>query len=148
MTVNVAGFGTSIRIVASNTFPIGFEVNQFADDADPIDLPNIEIMGRGMGLNGDLVVWTIAQPIIATINILAGSEDDRNLSLLFDANRVGRNKNSARDTITSIISYPDDLPLTLTTGATMEFPPGRSIASEGRFKSNAYMFAFENRIAL
>jgi len=148
MSEDISGFGVELLIIASNTFPQGIEITQFADDADPIDLPSTAIAGNAMGLNGDKATWTTANPIPLTTNVITGSEDDANLNLLFEANRAGKNKSSAKDVITAIISYPDGSKTTFTGGSADEFMPGKSIASEGRFKSNAYIFSFENRVAV
>jgi len=147
MAEDIAGFGTSVRILASNTFPVGIEVTEFADDADPLDIPSLIITASAMGLNGTKVNWTQANVILMTLNVIANSEDDRNLSLLFEANRAGRGKVSQKDVVTSMISYPDASLETLTGGSCDEFMPGKSISSEGRFKSKAYIFSFENRTA-
>ena len=143
---DITGFGTRLRVLASNTFPVGFEVGQFADDADPLDVPALTIAGSAMGLNGDLVKWTTANPIPVITNVIAESEDDRNLTLLFEANRAGKNKASAKDVITMIVSYPNGKVVTLTGGSCQEFTPANPIASEGRLKSKAYTFAFENMV--
>lgn len=145
---DISGFGSSLRIVASNTFPIGVLVTQFADDSDPLDVPLLQIADNAMGLNGDLVVWTTAAPIVVTTNIIAGTDDDRNMSILFEANRAGRNKASAKDVILLIATFPDGQFVSLTGGVCREFMPLRSIASEGRLKSKPYSFAFENRVAI
>lgn len=148
MTQDISGLGTSVRVISSNTFPVGLEITEFADDADPIDAPALQIADSAMGLNGDQVVWSTANPIPVTLNVITNSEDDRNLSLLFEANRAGRNKGSASDTITMIVIYPDGSVTTLLGGVCREFIPAKSIAGEGRFKTNAYLFSFENRFSI
>lgn len=146
MSEDISGFGVSVRIIATNTFPIGLLITQYADDADAIDLPSIDIAGAAMGLNGDKVNWTSANIIPMTLNVITGSQDDQNLALLFEANRAGRNKTSAKDSIIAIVDYPGRKLLTLTGGSCMSFMGGPGVAAEGRFKTNAYVFNFENRI--
>lgn len=145
MSTDISGFGAQVNVQATNTFPSGFVVSQFADDADPFDIPSLQIADKAMGLNGDMVTWSKANPIMITINVVPGSEDDRNLAILLEANRVGKGKTSARDKITIIAAYPNEGTLTLIEGSITDGPPGKSIASAGRFKSNAYQFAFENK---
>lgn len=145
---DISGYGSSLRVLASNTFPIGVEVTQFADDADMLDIPTLQISDNAMGLNGDKVEWTTANPIIVTTNVIPATDDDRNLSLLFEANRAGKNKSSAQDVITMIASYPDGQIVTLTGGSCREYMPARSVASEGRLKSKSFAFAFENMITV
>lgn len=146
MAEDISAFGLSVRLLASNTFPVGFNVTQFADDSDPLDIASLQIADNAMGLNGDLVSWSTANPILMTLNVIPGSDDDRQLAILFEANRVGRNKRSARDTITGIVSYPDGSITTVTVGLCREYMPGKSVASAGRLKSKAYIIAFENKV--
>lgn len=148
MAEDISGFGLGVRIIASNTFPIGIEITEFADDSDPLDAPALPINESAMGLNGTKVNWTVANPIPMTLNIITSSEDDRNLQLLFEANRAGRNKVSAKDTITAVVTYADGSITTLTGGSCDEFVPSKSVSSEGRFKTNPYLFSFENRISV
>ena len=146
MTQDISGQGLEINIQASNTFPAGFVINQFADDADPLDIADIPLADDAMGLNGDLITWNTANPIPMITNIIPGSGDDINLGILAEANRVGRGKRSAKDKITAIIVYPDGRITTLTDGHIKSAPATDSIASAGRKKSKAYTFAFENKI--
>lgn len=145
MTTDVSGFGAQVQIKASKTFPSGFTVSQFADDADPFDIPSLQIADSAMGLNGDLVTWSKANPIKITINVIPGSEDDANFAALLEANRVGKGKVGARDEITIVVAYPNAGTLTLTAGRITDGSPGNSVASAGRLKSKAYSFAFENK---
>ncbi len=142
---DVSGFGFAIRLVASNTFPSGITITQFADDADPFDTPAIQLADKAMGLNGDLVVWSKASPIEVTLNIIAGSDDDINLGILAEANRVGQGKLSAMDIISLTAGYPDGRVLVLNTGKITNGAVGASIASAGRLKTKPYTFTFQNR---
>jgi len=141
---DISGYGVRVNVQASNTFPSGFDLSAFADDADPFDLPSIQIKDKAMGLNGDLITWSKANPLLLTLAVLPGTEDAANMAALFEANRVGKGKTSARDTVTVTGVYPDGSTITLSEGAITDGPPGSSIASAGRIKTNAYQFAFEN----
>lgn len=145
MTFDISGFGMRVNIIASSTFPSGFMVTQFADDADPFDVPAIQIADKAMGLNGDLIVWSKAAPIDVTINVIPDSDDDKNLQALTEANRVSKGKNSARDLITMTRMGADGTPLTLTNGKMTNAPVGSSVASAGRKKTSAYTFTFESK---
>ena len=142
--INVSGFGASIRLVASNTFQNGVTLSDFADDADPIDAPDLQISEAAMGLNGDLVVWNRANPLEVGVNIIPTSESDVNLDVLAAANRVGKRKNSAKDVITLVLTYPSGMVITLNKGTltTGSVIPG--IQSQGRVKTRQYRFKFEN----
>lgn len=143
MTVNISGFGLSARVKASTTFPEGFTVSQFSDDQDPVDSPELVIAESGMGLNGDHVVWSKATPLDLTLNVIPESDDDTNLTVLHDANRVAKGKRGARDSIDITINYPNGRTLTLTGGVIISGVPVTSTASSGRFKSKAFKFRFE-----
>lgn len=143
---DISGFGAQAQIRASVTFPAGVNITQFADDADPIDAPSIQIADKAMGLNGDLVTWAKASPIIVTLNVIANSDDDKNLSVLFEANRVGRGKNSSQDVITMAVTFPTGRKVTYSAGRITDGQPGDSVASAGRLKTKAYAFAFENKV--
>lgn len=140
---NISGFGLQVQVIASVTFPSGFTCSQFADDADPFDMPSIQIADKAMGLNGDLITWSKANPLPVTLSVIPGSDDDKNLAILFEANRVGRGKSSARDVITLVGIYPDGSTTTLTPGTITDGMPGNSVASAGRLKTKAYSFAME-----
>jgi hypothetical protein len=145
MAQDVSGFGTVLTLSASNTFPTGFRISQFADDADPIDFPAIAINASAMGLNGDLITWSKASEIKASVSVIEGSEDDVNLSILMEANRVGRGKVSAGDDLVLTVVYPSGKTLTLNPGKLLQGQPGPSVASAGRLKTKKYEFAFENK---
>ena len=142
----ISGFGVKVNIIASATFPAGLVITQFADDADSLDIPSIQIADKAMGVNGDLVTWSKATPLTLTLNVIPTSDDAKNLEVLHEANRVGMGKQSARDIITLVIVYPSGRTATYINGKITDGPSGDSIASAGRMKSKAYQFAFENRV--
>jgi len=142
---NISGFGLIVNVLASNTFPVGLLLTQFADDSDPLDLPSIQIADKAMGLNGDLITWSKANPINVTLNVIPGSYADINLAVLLEANRVGRGKTGARDIITMTITYPSLNVIVLNTGTITDGIPASGVASAGRLKSKSYASSFENR---
>lgn len=148
MPNNVSGYGLRIFIIASRTFPIGFLLEEFADDADPLDMPPLTITENAMGLNGQKVSWTVANPIPMTINLIAGSVDDTNMRALFSANRAGRNKASAGDAIQAIITYPGGIITTISGGTCDVFVPAPPVSSAGRLKSQPYTLSFENVVSI
>lgn len=141
---DISVFGIRVQVVASQTFPSGINITQFADDADPFDAPSMQIRDKAMGVNGDLISWSKANPIPVTLNVVPNSEDDKNLSVLFEANRVGKGKQGARDVISITAVYPDGKTASFTQGVITDGPPANSAQSSGRMKSKAYAFAFEN----
>lgn len=141
---DISAIGIALRCVASNSFPSGFTITEFADDADPFDLPAIDIASVGMNVNGHMVSFSAPTPITITVSVIPGSEADRNLAVIFEANRAGKNKRHAGDVITLVGTYPDGASLTLSEGKMTNGMPGNSPASAGRIKSKAYTFAFQN----
>lgn len=144
---DISGYGLRIQLVASLTFPAGINLTQFADDTDPLDMPSQQIRDKAMGVNGDLITWSRANPLVMNTGVIPGSEDDRNLAVLFEANRTGRGKAGARDVITATIIYPDGSTVTLVQGVITDGMPGKGAASAGRLKTNTYAFAFENMVS-
>lgn len=144
MTQEISGFGTVVNIIASNTFPTGFTVTQFADDADPLDFASTQIANGAMGLNGDALFYSTAvlQPMV--LNVIPNSEDDNNLQVLANANRVAQGKTFAQDIITATIIYPDGTTKVLTGGKLTQSPFGIGISSAGRMKTKQYEFLFQS----
>lgn len=136
--------GISLTITASETFPNGFTFTDFADDADPFDMPALVIAAAAMNVNGTLVTWSAPAPILPTINAIPGSPGDNNLSILFEANRPAQGKRIARDVITIVGNYPDGSSVTLSNGKMLSGAPGKSAASAGRLKSKPYAWAFQD----
>lgn len=141
---DISAFGIRVRLVASVTFPAGIDITQFADDGDSLDVPQQQIADKAMGVNGDLIVWSKANPLLTTVNVIPSTDDDRNLSVLLEANRVARGKRSARDVITMTAVYPDGRTQTWSQGKITDGIPGNALASSGRMKTKPYMFAFES----
>lgn len=140
---NISGFGLKMVVTASTTFPAGIPITQFADDSDPLDFPMLTIGESGMGLNGDLVVWSRAAALDVTINVVPDGPDDENLAILFEANRVSKGKRGSRDVITMTVAYPDGSVKVLKQGFCVAGMPANSVSSAGRFKSRTYQFRFE-----
>lgn len=146
MANNISGVGLRVSLIASVTFPLGITITQFADDTDPFDSASVSIGDATTGLNGDLIKYGKATPIPAVLAVIPRSDDDINLGILLEANRVGKNKISAQDDITMIVSYPDGGTVTATGGGITDGVLMTSVASAGRFKSKTYGFKFENKI--
>lgn len=144
MPYDISGTGFTLTIKFSNTFPQGIQITAFADDADPWDAPSLDIATPSMNVNGDLVTFSTPQALLRTVNLIPGSEDDTNLSIAYEANRVGRGKRSARDIVTIVANWPDGSTETLSNGKMTTGMSGKSLASAGRIKSRSYGFAFQD----
>lgn len=142
---DIGGFGLVIQVMASFTFPAGVTITQLADDTDPFDIPSIDIGDAVTGVNGDLIVWPKTAPIPLSLAVIAEGDDDENLSILLEANRVAKGKNSIRDVITITGIYPSGKIITVNNGKIISGMPGNSVSSAGRLKTKVYGFKFENK---
>jgi hypothetical protein len=143
--INVSGFGIEIQLRASRTFPAGFSIPELADDADLIDTPSVQIADGAMGGNGDLVTWSKGTPLKVTINVIPNSDADRNLTVLANANRVAKNKTSAKDEITMTTVNPvTGKSTTYIKGFMSDAMFGDSVASTTKTKTKAYSFMFQD----
>jgi hypothetical protein len=141
---NISGFGLTAQIVASNTFPNGFTLTEFADDADPLDSPDMEVADTAFGLNGDMVLWTRPVGIEITLNVIPTSEGDENLSMLLNANRIGKGKQSSRDIVGIVLNYPNGMIVNMSPGVMITGSIVAQVASAGRIKTRSYRFRFQN----
>lgn len=149
MVANISGYGLRINLISIPTFPSGLSLTQFADDSDPFDLPSIQIADKRMGLNGELIVYATANPIVVSLGIIPNTPDDKNLGILFALNRPGKGKIvQVMDSITLTGIYPDGSSITLTNGVMTDGMPGQSVASGGAMKTKVYSFAFENFVGV
>ncbi len=142
---DISGTGIVVTLKFSTTFgnfPI--VISQFADDSDPLDFAALQIADAAMGLNGDLLTWGKAVPVPMTLNVIPGSLDDLNLSVVGDANRVGQGKVSAQDVVSGTVVYPDGRVKVITKGKLMNYMPANSVASSMRLKSKPYVFMFQD----
>lgn len=142
--MNISGFGLVVNLVASRTFPSGIIVTEFADDTDPLDSPDLQLADTSMGLNGDLIVWSRPQGIEVALAVIPTSESDLNLQAIFDANRVGKNKSGARDTIEMVVSYPSGEKAMASQGVMTVGTALPAVVSAGRFRTRTYRFTFES----
>lgn len=145
---NISGYGLTVSLIASNTFPVGLLLTQWPDDQDALSFPDIEIADGGVGVNGDLIVWSKGAPIRAVISAIPDSPTDLQLALLLSANRVGKNKIGAKDTIQMAVVQGNNNIGTFTQGIIISGSPFNSITSASRMKTKTYNFMFENYYAV
>lgn len=143
---DVSATGVKITVLTVPTFPQGFEVSEFADNADPLDFPPTQIADYGMGVNGDLVTWTKPVPLEITLNVIPNTDADKNLGILYDMNRAAKGKISAQDLVTLVASYPDGTRKIFSNGKLISGVPANGVSSDGRIKTKEYKFVFENKI--
>ena len=145
---NVSANGLTVIINALPSFPY-LVLTQWADDTDPLDIPELEITGSAMGINGDLITWSTPKPIEVKLSVIPGTNDDRNLGILFNLNRAGKLKPSTHDVVNMSFIYANSIGgifrrVTLAAGTCKTYMPATGAASSGRKKSKTYSFIFEN----
>jgi hypothetical protein len=139
---DISIFGLEANVVASNTFPNGVNITAFANDGDPLDSPDLEVADMAMGPNGDTITWTRPQLIEISTTLIPQSDDDVNMTILLDANRVEKGKTSAQDEITIVWTYPNGMTVTCSDGKMVTGPVVQSGTSEGKAKSKRFAFKF------
>lgn len=142
---DVSGAGLSVKIVAVPLFPQGIDITEFADDEDALSVPNVTLREYAMGLNGDLVSWITPNPIVLTIGVLPGSEADKNLGLILDADKYEKNKLNIPQSISMVINYADGTSKVLPVGVMTEGPALSSVQSSKRVGTKTYTFVFEGK---
>ena len=141
---NISAFGITLNVIASNTFPNGFPVTAFADDADAVDAPDHDVADTGEGPNGNMVIWNRAVPLEVSYNLIPSSPEDVNSNILLEANRPGVGKAPARDIITLVMTYPSGQVVTLTPGGIITGTLLQPVLAAGRLRSHLYRYRFEN----
>ena len=144
MPHDISATGLSVTISSSVTFPAGFTLTSFADDADPLDIPDKIIAEVAMNINGELISWSTPTPNLVTLNLIAGSEDAVNLGYILDANTARKGGLHVGDLITMVVVYPDGVKAIARNGKLLSGPVGISAASSGRKKSAVFQFAFQD----
>lgn len=143
---NVSATGTKVFLIASHTFPAGVWISEFADDKDAVAVDTTTVNETAVGPNGDMVFWGTPQAIPVKLGVINGSESDENLRILYNANRVAKNKASVKDIITMTVEYPDGRKIICNNGVITDGPALPTATSAARINGNEYSFAFENVI--
>ena len=144
---NFSGFGTSILVTASNTFPVPFAITQFTDESDPIQFDNLTIAEARVGINGDISSGAIVNLITCQISLVANSVDDVALTILFEANRAEHGKSIANDKLTFVVAYPNNKIVTLREGVFIGGDPANTLTSgKGLIKYKTYSFSFGKKV--
>lgn len=144
MAENITAFGGTITLAASTTFPAGIVLSQWADDADPLDVGELEIAQTAYGVNGHMVSWARAAGIPVSVALVPNGNDDRNMALLTEANRVSYGKRSADDVLTLTVAYPDGRKKIFTEGKLVAGAVALGISTAGRLKTRTYRMMFQS----
>ena len=144
---NLTATGTRMTLYAIPTLPYGVPLNVYAPDGDPLDSPAMQMADTKVGANGDLIVYKTPVPIEINITTVPGSEEDKALEILFDANRVAKNKVSYNDVISLVVQYPNGKTVVLTNGVITRGTPIMGITGDGRLKTRQWTLVFESKVS-
>ncbi len=145
---DISGFGTQVVVSGSTTYPAGIVVDKFPNDTDPIDTPNLQIAEAAMGVNGDLITYSKANPLVVTLAVIPDSDADVNLGILLEANRVQRGKRSAKDVVGMVVMWASGKPTVYTKGKITDGSPANALASSSALKTKTYTFKFEGKVGV
>ena len=141
---DVSAFGTTISILATQSFPVGFTIENFADDKDPLKIENIEATGYVFLIDGSLFIFDKAAVIKVDVSTIAGSDDDINLKTMLQARKGSSSIINLPDVTTMTIAYGNGGIVMFTNGSIVSGPLGDSIEQSGRHPSNTYTFVFSD----
>jgi hypothetical protein len=140
--LNIGACGFKLFIHSLYTFPLGFEINEFADDRDPFDLPDISLGTYEPDLNGNLVFYNRPTPFPVDLYLIPNSGADKNCRQLFNSNFQSSWKFSGNDLVTMIATYASGETKIALGGHINIGSPMPSAAVNGRLKSQHYQFIF------
>ena len=141
--IEASATGLKIRITAIPTFPTGFDITQFADEADALSIGDVPVAETGVSLNGDLVSWSVPGKIPASISVLTNTKECDNLETIWMTNRMSASKIATKDTITMVVSYPNGTTRVLSNGVMTSGTPMPTATAGGRLSTRTFTFDFE-----
>lgn len=135
-------------------------LTEFAEDADPISISDLEVRKGGMNLNGNLVSWAAPNPITVSLSLIPGSASDKKLSALIRACHLGGKGNQIGDAFISsmTIAVPTSVGATdagtlaisgsktqwsFSNGFITSGPVAQGTNSDGKATTKTYTFTFE-----
>lgn len=140
--INVSGYGLSIMMLAIQSFPMGFQLEAFSDDVDPLQFEETEPFGFEMLYDGSMFAFDKAHFIKLKVSVIPGSDEDANLKILLQSKKGGASILPIPDSLTMVISYGGGGKIILTNGTILTGPFGDNVQSSGRKKGNQYTFVF------
>jgi hypothetical protein len=145
---NIGGFGTTVTILATKTFPVGFTLSKFSDDVAPIEFGESQVADHEFLVDGDIISFETATAVSVKVSVIPGTEDDENLNILLNSNKSIFRIGGFPDLMVMTINYPNQAPLVLNKGYIRSGPAGTSISEAGRGKGKQYEFIFAENTAL
>lgn len=144
---DVSGIGLKIKLFATVAFPWGQDLTSFPADTDPMNLDDLNIANYEFGLNGDLIVWRTAQGFLMRFSLIPGCEEDKQMQLAADIDRVAKNKVSEMNTYVAVVynEVTGEIVNTYTNGTLVSFTPYGAVTQGGKIRTTQYSIIFANR---
>lgn len=138
--IDVSFAGSVVRVA-------GIMINNFMDDANPVEFPDVEVTSVGMNCNGVMIRYAKPSAVMMSVTVIPGSKEDAELYKLWKVYRVQDGKNNATQ-------WEKPLTATIQTkgnraakyvfggGTMVSGPGGPSSNGEGKMQGRTYTFAF------
>lgn len=150
-------------LVLSSDLVNGDVVLSFSEEGTPIDFPDMETVGYGMNMNGELITWTKPVPVTFRITLIPGTRSDNALRKLLYASHIGGSNGAAVNigqvliktaTLTipkitiantsSAVEAAGTLKFTFSNGRMTGGNPAMGSNAEGKMTARTYNFVFES----
>lgn len=125
----------------------GITINNFMDDANPVEFPDVEVSGVGVNCNGIMIRHAKPNVVIMSVTVIPGSQEDHKLYDLWMSYRVQNGINNAgvwEKSLTGSVSTKGNRSsnYSFSGGTMVSGPGGPSANGEGKMTGRTYTFAF------
>lgn len=133
---------------AGSTITIGgIQVQDFMDDANPVEFSDTEVCQIEWDCNGCIIQTIKPSPIIASVTVIPGSASDKGLRGLWRkscVNEGGISLDEAETALEMTIAPGNShIPsFSFSRGCCISGTPGITVRSDGKTQGNTYTFAF------
>ena len=147
MVRSVRGFSVAYNISA-NGLKVGIsgaaniQIDDFADDAEPLSIQPIEVSDHKFDVNGEIVHFSKCTGYVITVSVVPGSEFDKALIKLSLSSRFDGASSYDGKELTMTITQRHLGQIIFTKGRMQTGNGGMSASSQGRYKGNTYTFLF------
>ena len=142
--IDVSFAGSTVRVA-------GITVEDFMDDANPVEFQDVEVSSVGVNCNGVIIRNAKPNVIMMSVTVIPGSNSDGKLYSLWKQYRVqnGSNKASGQwsESLKASISLANgqlkaNKSYNFAGGTMVSGPGGPSSNGEGKMQGRTYTFAF------
>lgn len=133
-----------VSFAGSSVTVAGITVNDFMDDANPVEFQDVEVSSVGVNCNGSMVRNAKPNVIMMSLTVIPGSQSDTNLYNLWKRYRVQGNFNSQWETgLSATVTIGSGRgSRSFANGTMVSGPGGPSSNGEGKMTGRTYTFAF------